>query len=27
LKQIGYGAGTKDFPEHPNFLRVCIGEG
>jgi uncharacterized protein (TIGR00299 family) protein len=27
LKQIGYGAGTKDFPEHPNLLRVCIGEG
>jgi len=27
LKQVGYGAGTKDFHEHPNLLRVCIGEG
>lgn len=27
LKHVGYGAGTKDFPEHPNLLRVCIGEG
>lgn len=26
LKKIGYGAGTKDFPEHPNLLRVCIGD-
>ena len=27
LKRIGYGAGTKDFPDQPNLLRVCIGEG
>ena len=26
LRKIGYGAGTKDFPEHPNLLRVCIGD-
>ena len=26
LNLIGYGAGTKDFEEHPNLLRVCIGE-
>ena len=26
LDRIGYGAGTKDFEEHPNLLRVCIGE-
>jgi uncharacterized protein (TIGR00299 family) protein len=23
---IGYGAGTKDFPEQPNLLRIVIGE-
>ncbi|MCG5103157.1 LarC family nickel insertion protein [Oceanobacillus alkalisoli] len=23
---IGYGAGTKSFPKHPNVLRVVIGE-
>ena len=25
VDQIGYGAGTKDFPDRPNLLRVCIG--
>lgn len=25
LDQIGYGAGSKDFEEHPNLLRVCLG--
>jgi len=24
--EIGYGAGTKTFPDHPNVLRVVIGE-
>lgn len=23
---VGYGAGTKTFPDHPNVLRVIIGE-
>ena len=23
---VGYGAGTKNFPKHPNVLRVIIGE-
>ena len=23
---IGYGAGTKTFPKHPNVLRVMIGQ-
>ena len=27
LRKIGYGAGTKDIPGHPNLLRVCIGDG
>ncbi len=26
LRKIGYGAGTKDIPGHPNLLRVCIGD-
>jgi uncharacterized protein (TIGR00299 family) protein len=27
VKQIGYGAGTRDFPDTPNVLRVLVGEG
>ncbi|MCX8063746.1 MAG: nickel pincer cofactor biosynthesis protein LarC [Candidatus Hydrogenedentes bacterium] len=26
LESIGVGAGTKDFPHHPNILRIFIGE-
>lgn len=26
VESIGYGAGTKSFPDHPNVLRVVIGE-
>lgn len=26
IKSIGYGAGTRDLPQHPNVLRVVIGE-
>lgn len=26
ITSVGYGAGTKTFPEHPNVLRVVIGE-
>ena len=26
VRQIGYGAGTRDFPDSPNVLRVLIGE-
>ncbi|GIP27590.1 hypothetical protein J23TS9_27200 [Paenibacillus sp. J23TS9] len=26
VESIGYGAGTKTFPDHPNVLRVIIGE-
>jgi pyridinium-3,5-bisthiocarboxylic acid mononucleotide nickel chelatase len=26
IDKSGYGAGTRDFPEHPNLLRVTIGE-
>ena len=26
VKSIGYGAGTKTFPTHPNVLRVIIGK-
>jgi uncharacterized protein (DUF111 family) len=25
VDSIGYGAGTKDFPEHPNVLRIILG--
>lgn len=25
-QQIGYGAGSRDFPTHPNVLRVMVGE-
>ncbi|MGM0876797.1 MAG: nickel pincer cofactor biosynthesis protein LarC [Bacillota bacterium] len=25
VEAIGYGAGTKDFPDHPNVLRVILG--
>lgn len=26
VEEIGYGAGTKTFPTHPNVLRVMVGE-
>lgn len=26
IKAVGYGAGTKDFDEHPNVLRLVMGE-
>lgn len=26
VEKVGYGAGTKTFPKHPNVLRVVIGE-
>ncbi len=26
IEKAGYGAGTRDFPEHPNVLRLTIGE-
>jgi uncharacterized protein (TIGR00299 family) protein len=26
IEHAGYGAGTRDFPEHPNLLRLTIGE-
>jgi len=26
VQSIGYGAGTKTFPKHPNVIRVIIGE-
>lgn len=25
ITKIGYGAGTKEFPKHPNMLRIMIG--
>jgi len=25
VEQVGYGAGTKEFPELPNFLRLVVG--
>lgn len=26
IQEVGYGAGTKDFKDHPNVLRVIIGK-
>ncbi len=26
IAKAGYGAGTRDFPDHPNLLRLTIGE-
>jgi hypothetical protein len=26
IEMSGYGAGSRDFPEHPNVLRITIGE-
>ncbi len=26
VEKAGYGAGTKEFPDHPNLLRLTIGE-
>ena len=26
LERVGYGAGTKDFPDRPNVVRVVVGE-
>jgi pyridinium-3,5-bisthiocarboxylic acid mononucleotide nickel chelatase len=26
IEKAGYGAGTRDFPDHPNLLRITIGE-
>ena len=26
IEKTGYGAGTRDFPAHPNVLRITIGE-
>lgn len=26
VEKAGYGAGTRDFPEHPNLLRLTIGK-
>ena len=26
IEKAGYGAGTRDFPEHPNVLRLTVGE-
>ncbi len=25
VERVGYGAGTKDFPEHPNLVQVVVG--
>ena len=27
IDKVGYGAGSRDFPETPNVLRVLIGKG
>jgi len=26
LEQVGTGAGTKEFPDHPNIVRILVGE-
>lgn len=26
IEKAGYGAGSRDFPEHPNLLRLTVGE-
>ncbi len=26
VQKIGYGAGTRDFEQHPNLLRILVGE-
>ncbi|MGD0212585.1 MAG: nickel pincer cofactor biosynthesis protein LarC [Terriglobales bacterium] len=26
VEKVGYGAGTREFPDHPNLLRLTIGE-
>jgi uncharacterized protein (TIGR00299 family) protein len=26
IEKAGYGAGTRDFPQHPNLLRLTVGE-
>jgi pyridinium-3,5-bisthiocarboxylic acid mononucleotide nickel chelatase len=26
IEKAGYGAGTRDFPDHPNLLRLTLGE-
>ena len=26
VERIGYGAGSRDFPDRPNVLRVLVGE-
>lgn len=26
VAKIGYGAGTRDFPKHPNVLRITVGD-
>ena len=26
VRQVGYGAGDRDFSEHPNLLRILVGE-
>jgi uncharacterized protein (TIGR00299 family) protein len=26
IEKTGYGAGTREFPDHPNLLRITIGE-
>jgi uncharacterized protein (DUF111 family) len=26
VEKAGYGAGTREFPDHPNLLRITIGE-